>query len=113
VVIPSGPSEVDTEVFSGTLCPLLVLVFGGGRVLASDSPAPASRFPPLGGGDVLVVLPILLAAAAAAAAEVASTMVMGLLDTVCASQSETVVSAMAANFIHVLRRTSSFICAHM
>jgi hypothetical protein len=105
VVIPSGPSEVDAEVFSGTLCPLLALVFGGGRVPASDPPAPASRFPPLGGGDAPVVLPIPLAATAAAAvateaataAEVASTMVVGFPNTMCASQSETRVSSVAAN----------------
>jgi hypothetical protein len=58
MVIPLGPSEVDAEVFSRTLCPLPALVFGGGRVLASDLPAPASSFPPLGGGDAPVVLPI-------------------------------------------------------
>jgi hypothetical protein len=90
VVISSGPSEVDAEVFSETLCPLPALLFGGGRV-----PASASRFPPLGGGDAPVVLPILWAAAAAtvvapeaavaAAAEVASTMVIGLPDIACAS----------------------------
>jgi hypothetical protein len=98
VVIPSGSSEVDAEVFSGTLCPLPALVFSGDRVPASDPPAPASRFPPLGGGDAPVVLPIpLAAAAAAAAAEVASTMVVGFLDTTCASQSETRVSGVAAN----------------
>jgi hypothetical protein len=43
-------------------------------------------------------LPILLAAAAVAAAvEAASTMVMGLPDTMCASQSETKVLGVAAN----------------
>jgi hypothetical protein len=80
VVIPSGPSEVEAVVFSGTLYPLSAMIFGGSRVLASDSSAAAARFPPLGGGDALVVLPIPLAAAAAAAvvAEVASTMVVGL-----------------------------------
>jgi hypothetical protein len=93
VVIPSGPSEVDAEVFSETLCPLPALVFSGGRVPASDPPAPASRFPPLGGGDALVLLPIPLAAAA----EATSTMDVGLPDTVCASQSETRVSSVAAN----------------
>jgi hypothetical protein len=62
VVIPSGSSEVDAEVFSGTLCPLPVLVFGGGRVSVSDPPAAAARFPPFGGGDALVVLPIPLTA---------------------------------------------------
>jgi hypothetical protein len=80
VVIPSGPSEVEAVVFSGTLYPLSAMIFGGGRVLASDSSAVASRFPPLGGGDAPVVLPIPFAAAAAAAVvtEVASTMVIGL-----------------------------------
>jgi hypothetical protein len=95
VVISSGPSEVDAEVFSETLCPLPELLFGGGRVPASDPPASASRFPPLGGGDAPVVLPIPWAAAAAAvvaaeaavaaAAEVASTMVIGLPDIACTS----------------------------
>jgi hypothetical protein len=92
VVIPSGPSEVDAEVFSGTLCPLPALVFGGGRVPASDPSAPASRFPPLGGGDAPVVLPIPLAAA-----EAASTMVIGLPNTACASQSVTRVLGVVAN----------------
>jgi hypothetical protein len=75
------------------------MVFGGGRVLASDPPAAMSRFPPLGGGDIPVVLPIPLAAAtvAAVAAEVAATMVIGLPDIACASQSETRVSDVAAN----------------
>jgi hypothetical protein len=95
VVIPSGPSEVDAEVFSGTLCLLSALVFSGGRVPTSDPPAPVSRFPPLGGGDVSVVLPIPLAAAVAA--EAAATMVVGLLDTACASQSESRVSGVAVN----------------
>jgi hypothetical protein len=67
VVIPSGPSEIEAEVFSGTLYPLPAMVFGGGRVPASDPPAAASRFPPLGGGDAPVVLPIPLAAAEVAA----------------------------------------------
>jgi hypothetical protein len=105
VVIPSGLSEVDVEVFSETLCPLSVLVFGGGRVLTSDPPAPTSRFPPLGGGDTSVVLSIPLATAAAVAAAVeaavaaekAYTMVVGLPDTECASQSETRVSCVVAN----------------
>jgi hypothetical protein len=106
VVIPSGPSEVDAEVFSGTLCPLPALVFDGGRVPASDPPALALRFPPLGGGDAPVVLPIPWAASAAvavaaevvaAAAEAVSTMVVGLPDTTCASQSETRVSGVAVN----------------
>jgi hypothetical protein len=101
VVIPSGLSEVDTDVFSGTLCPLLALVFGGDRVLASDPPALASRFPPLVGGDTPVVLPIpwaaVVAAAAVATVEAASTMVIGLPDTACASQSETRVSGVAVN----------------
>jgi hypothetical protein len=102
VVIPSGPSEVDAEVFSETLCPLPALVFGGGRVSASDPPTATSRFLPLGGDDALVVLPIPLAAAATVAAEVAaaevtSTMVVGLLDTACTSQLETRVSDVAAN----------------
>jgi hypothetical protein len=96
VVIPSGPSEVEAEVFSGTLCPLPAMIFGGGRVSASDPPVAASRFTPLGGGDASVVLPILLAATTVAA-EVASTMVVGLSDTACASQSETRVSDVAAN----------------
>jgi hypothetical protein len=79
------------------------MVFGGGRVLASDPPAAMSSFPPLGGGDIPVVLPIPLATATAAAvaaevaAEVASTMVIGLPDIACASQSETRVLDVAAN----------------
>jgi hypothetical protein len=77
VVIPSGPSEVEAVVFSGTLYPLSAMIFGGGRVLTSDSSAVASRFPPLGGGDAPVVLPIPFAAAAVVT-EVASTMVVGL-----------------------------------
>jgi hypothetical protein len=105
VAIPSGPSEVDAEVFSRTLCPLSALVFGGGQVPASDPPAPASRLPPLGGGDAPVVLPIpwaataaaAVAAEAAAAAEAASTMVVGLLEIACTSQSETRVSGVSAN----------------
>jgi hypothetical protein len=98
VVIPSGPSEVDVEVFSGTLCPLPALVFDGGQVTASDPPTPASRFPPLGGGDTPVVLPIPLAAAVAATvAEATSTMVVGLPDIVCASQSETRVLGVVTN----------------
>jgi hypothetical protein len=88
-------------VFSGTLCPLPALVFDGGRVSASDSPAAAARFPPLGGGDAPVVLPISLAIAVVAeeavAKVVASTMVVGLPDTTCASQSETRVSDVAVN----------------
>jgi hypothetical protein len=68
VVIPSGLSEVEAEVFSRTLCPLPTMVFSGGRVPASDPPSVASRFPPFGGGDAPVVLPIPLAAAVAAAA---------------------------------------------
>jgi hypothetical protein len=67
VVISSGLSEVEAEVFSGTLCPLSAMVFGGGQVPASDPPPVASRFPPLGGGDAPVVLHIPLAAAAAVA----------------------------------------------
>jgi hypothetical protein len=107
VVISSSLSEFDAEVLSGTLCPLPTLVFGGGRVPASDPPVAVSRFPPLGGGDAPVVLHIPLAAVAAAAvaaevvataaAEVASTMVVGLPDTACASQSETRVLDVAAN----------------
>jgi hypothetical protein len=115
VVIPSGLSEVDTEVFSETLCPLPALVFVGGRVSASDPPAPVSRFPPLGGGDAPVVLPFLWAAAAtaavaaeAAAAEAASTMVVGLPDTACASQSETRVLGVAANVSSRDKRDSPF-----
>jgi hypothetical protein len=103
VVIPLGLSEVDADVFSGTLCPLPALVFDGSRVPASDPPAPASRFPPLGGGDAPVVLPIPWAAAAAAAvaievaaAEAASTMVVGLSDIACASQSESRVLGVVA-----------------
>jgi hypothetical protein len=94
-------------VFSSTLCPLPALVFSGGRVPASDPPAPASRFPPLGGGDASVVLPIPWAAAAAVAVateaavavatEATSTMVVCLSDTACASQSETRVSGVAAS----------------
>jgi hypothetical protein len=78
--------------------------------LASDPPvpAPASRFPPLGGGDAPVVLPIPLAAAAAMAAEAASTMVVGLLDTLCASQSETRVSGVAVNVGSRAKGDSSF-----
>jgi hypothetical protein len=74
VVIPSGLSEVETEVFSETLCPLPAMVFSGGRVLASCPPPAASRFLPLDGGDAPVVLPIPLAAAATVvvAAEVAA-----------------------------------------
>jgi hypothetical protein len=114
VVIPSGPSEVEAEVFSGTLCPLPVIVFCGGRVLASDPPAVVSRFPPLGGGDALVVWPIPLAVAAATvvAAEVSSTMVVGLPDTMCASQSETRISDVAANAGSHAKGDSPFICAH-
>jgi hypothetical protein len=106
VVILLGLSEVDVEVFSGTLCPLSALVFSGGRVPASNPPALASRFPPLCGGDAPVVLLIPLAAAAAAVvateaaaatAEAASTMTIGLLDTTCASQSETRVLGVVAN----------------
>jgi hypothetical protein len=103
VVIPSGPSEVEAEVFSGSLYPLSTMVFGGGRVADSDPLVVASRFPPLGGGDAPMVLPIPLAAAvmvvevAVAAAYAASTMAVGLLDTVCASQSETRVSDVTAN----------------
>jgi hypothetical protein len=82
VVIPSGSSEVDAEVFSGTLCPLPALVFGGGRVPVSDPPVAAVRFPPLSGGDAPVVLPIPLVVAVAAAV---ATMVVGLPDTVCTS----------------------------
>jgi hypothetical protein len=87
VAIPSGLSEVDAEVFSRTLCPLSALVFGGGQVPASDPPAPASRLPPLEA----------VAAEAAAAAEAASTMVVGLLEIACTSQSETRVSGVSAN----------------
>jgi hypothetical protein len=82
-----------------------VLVFGGGRVPASYPPAAMSRFPPLGGGDASVVLPIPLVTVAAAvavaevaaAAEAMATMVVGLPDTACTSQSETRVLDMAAN----------------
>jgi hypothetical protein len=118
VVIPSGPSEVDAEVFFGTLCPLPALVFGGGRVSALDPPVKTSRFPPLGGDDALVVLPIPLAAAAAvaaevAAAEVASTMVVGLLDTACTSQLETRVLDVAANVCFTCQgELPPFICMH-
>jgi hypothetical protein len=83
-------------------------VFGGGRVPASDPPAPASRFPPLGGGDASVVLPIPLAAAAAMAAEAASTMVIGLPNTACASQSVTRVSGVAANIGSCAKGDSPF-----
>jgi hypothetical protein len=69
-----------------------VLVFGGDRVPALDTPAPVSRFPPLGGGDASVVLPIPWATA-----EAAFSIVIGLPDTVCASQSETWVSGVATN----------------
>jgi hypothetical protein len=94
MVIPSGPSEVDADVFYGTLCLLPALVFGGGRISASNPPAPVSRFPPLYGGDAPVVLPILLATTvaaavvvevAAAAAEATSIMIMSFSDTRCAS----------------------------
>jgi hypothetical protein len=97
------------------LCPLSALVFSSGRVPASDPPAPASRFPPLGGGDASVVLPIPWAATAvaAAAAEAASTMVVGLLDTACASQLETRVSGVAANIGSRATGDSPFICAHV
>jgi hypothetical protein len=120
VVIPSGLSEVDAEVFSETLCPLPTLVFGGGRVLASDPLAPASRFPPLGGGDTPVVLPIpwatvataTVAVEAATAAEAMSTMFIGLSDTTCASQSETRVSGVAANVGSRAKEDSPFyLCA--
>jgi hypothetical protein len=90
------------------LCRLPALVFGGGRVPASDPPAPASRFPPLGGGDASVVLPIPLAAAAAMAAEAASTMVIGLPNTACASQSVTRVSGVAANIGSCAKGDSPF-----
>jgi hypothetical protein len=124
VVISSDPSEVDAEVFSGTLCPLSALLFGGGRVPTSDPPASASRFPPLGGGDAPVVLPIPWATAAAAvvaaeatvaaAAEVASTMVVGLPDIACASQSKTRVSGVAANVGSRAKGDSPFyLCAHV
>jgi hypothetical protein len=97
VVIPLGPSEVDAEVFSETLCPLATLVFGGDRVSVSDPSAPTSRFPPLGGGDAPVVLPVPLVVAAVTTAEAASTMIVGLPNTTCASQSETRVSNVAVN----------------
>jgi hypothetical protein len=72
------------------------------------------RFPPLGGGDAQIVLPILLAAVAVAAAvEAASTMVMGLPDTVCASQSETKVLGVAANIGSCVKGDSPFICVHV
>jgi hypothetical protein len=100
VVIPSGLSEVDADVFSGTLCPLPALVFDSGRVLASDPPAAASRFQPSGGADVPVVLLILLAAT--------STMVIGLLDTTCASQLETRVLYVIANGVSRAKGDSPF-----
>jgi hypothetical protein len=113
VVIPSGPSEVDAGVFSRTLCPLPVLVFGGGQVLSSDPSAPMLRLLQLGGGDAPVVLPILLAAVAAVA-EAAPTMVVGLLDTVCTSQSETRVSVVAVNVGSRAKGFSPFyLCAHV
>jgi hypothetical protein len=82
-------------------------VFGGGRVPASDPPAPASRFPPLGGGDAPLVLPIPLATAAAA------TMVVGLPDTACTSQFETRVLGVVANVGSRAKGDSSFIYAHV
>jgi hypothetical protein len=88
------------------------LVFGGGRVPASDPPAAASRFPPLGGGDAPVVLPIPLATEAAAAAEATSTIVVGLLGTACISQSETRVLNVAANAGSHAKGHPPYICAH-
>jgi hypothetical protein len=110
VVITLSQSELGVEVFSGTLYPLLALVFGGGRVLASDPPAPVSRFPPLGGGDTPVVLPIPLAAVAtvAVATEATSTVVVGLSDTACASQSETRVSGVVPNVVSRVKEDSPF-----
>jgi hypothetical protein len=105
VVIPSGLSEVGAEMFSGTLCLLPTMVFGGGRVPASDPPVAASRFPPLDGGDAPVVLPIPLAAAAAA-------VVVAVLDTTCVSQSETRVSDVTTNVDSRAKGDSPFICAH-
>jgi hypothetical protein len=115
VAIPSSLSEVDAGVFSRTLYPLPALVFGGGRVSASDPLAPALRFPPLGGGDTPVVLPIPLATTAVAVvvAEATSTMVVGLSDTACASQSETWVSGVAANVGSRAIGTPPFICAQV
>jgi hypothetical protein len=107
VVIPSGPSEVDAEVFFETICPLPALVFGGGRVPVSD-PSAAARFPPLGGGDALVVFSIPLAAAAT------TTMVIGLLDIAFTSQSETRVLDVAANIGARAKGDSPFyLCARM
>jgi hypothetical protein len=102
-------------VLSRTLCPLSALVFGGGRVSASDPPVPALRFPPLGGGDASVVLPIPLAAAVAVVVvEAASTMVVDLLDTACASQSETRVSGVAVNIGSCAKGDSPFyMCANV
>jgi hypothetical protein len=110
VVITLGQSEVDVEVFSKSLYPLLALVFGGGRVPTSDPPAPVSRFPPLGGGDASVVLSIPLAAVAvvAVATEATSTMVIGLPDTACASQSETRVSGVVPNVGSRVKKDSPF-----
>jgi hypothetical protein len=72
----------------------------------------ASRFPPLSGGDASVVLPILLAAAAEA--EAASTMVVGLPNTACASQSETSVSDVATNIgSHAKGDSPFYLCARV
>jgi hypothetical protein len=74
----------------------------------------ASRFPPLGGGDASVVLPILLAAAAVMAAEAASTMVVGLPNTACASQSETSVSDVATNIgSHAKEDSPFYLCVRV
>jgi hypothetical protein len=103
-------------VFLETFCPLLTLVFGGGRVPTSDPPAPASRFPPLGGADAPMVLPIPLAvgaAAAVAAEEATSTMVVGLPDIASASQSKTMVSGVSANVDSRAKGGSLFICVHV
>jgi hypothetical protein len=106
VVIPSGLSEVGAEMFSGTLCLLPAMVFGGGRVPASDPPVAASRFPPLGGGDAPVVLPIPLAAAAA--------VVVAVLDTTCVSQSETRVLDVTTNVDSRAKGDSPFyLCARV
>jgi hypothetical protein len=83
----------------------------------SDPPAAVSRFPPLGGGDAPVVLLIVLvvataAAEVAAATKAASTMVVGLSDTACTSQSETKILDVAANVGSRAKGDSPFICAH-
>jgi hypothetical protein len=114
VVIPLNLSELDVEVFFG-LCPLSALVFGGGPT--SDPPAAVSRFPSLGNGVVSVVLLIALPVAAgaaevAAAAKAASTMVVGLSDTACASQSETKILDVVANVGSRAKGDSPFIYVH-